>query len=189
MLILTHREKDYLTDFEEKGIVHLKPYDNQEGVTAVKTFFDHHHLVLQDQGLYSHLIEILRGFPLAIYQTLNEIKFMAAKERANIDMPVDDLIRKFIDYANKACNIDAIKEVEDPYLQIVCFIVKTSFERLSKLDGDRGRNAKKLLLIMSYMDCSYLFKEMFDGDDDTNESYGDVLKVLEDSRIISYEKR
>ena len=154
----------------------------------MKTFFDYHHLVLQDQGLYSNLIEILRGFPLAIYQTLNEIKFRADKEKANIDMPVDDLIKKFIDYGNNECNVDVIKEVEDPYLQIVCFIVKTSFERLSKLDGNRGRNARKLLLIMSYMDCSYLFKEMFDGDD-TNESYGDVLKVLEDSRIITYEKR
>ena len=188
MLILTQRGKDYLTDIEEKGIIHLKPYDNLESLTAVKTFFDHHHLVLQDQGLYSYLIEILRGFPLAIYQALNEIKFRAAKEKKNIDMPVDELMKKFIDDGNQACNVDVIKEVEDPYLQIVCFIVKTSFERLSNHGGDRGRNARKLLLLMSYMDCSYLFKEMFDGDD-TNEGYGVVLKVLVDSGIITYERR
>ena len=191
MLILTKCEEELLSECRESAIIHLQPYNNDEGRVAVKKFLDQHNLIIHDQSLYDCFVEKLRGFPLAIYQVLNKIKFRVVKENRRKYLPIDDIMKEYIGLGNNVKNVKVIKEIDDPHLQLVSVIVKTSFERLIALEEGLGRAARKLFQIMSYMDSNFLFDEMFrkkDGND-TDHDYGNALDTLEEMKLLTYEER
>ena len=188
MIISTQCGEDYLTDVEESGIIHLQPYNHTEISKIIEDFEDLHQFNIQDQSLCNYFSDNLRGFPLAIYQVLNEINFQLTKANMKVDMPLNKIVMKCI---NIESTIHTIKEMDDPHIQIVGITIKSSFERLIKLQEDVGRKAKELFHIMSYMDHNYLFKELFmasDGEDKKN-NYENALKVLEDMKLLKYEER
>ena len=191
MLILTKCEEDYLTDFDEEEIIRLLPYNNTEGIDAVKGFFDCNNLAVRDVRLYDTLIEKLQGFPLALYQVLNEIMFRIALEKRKENVPIDDIIETYIDLGSTTNNVYPNNEIDDPHIKIVGMIIKRSFSRLIKLREDLGMATRKLFVIMSYMDSNYLYEEMFkniDGEERTQD-FENSLKVLKDMRLLSYENR
>ena len=191
MLILTKCEEDYIKDFEEENIIRLLPYNNSEGIDAVKGFLDCNHLTVRDVRLYDTLVEKLRGFPLALYQVLNEIKFRIGWEKREENVPIDDVMRTYIDLGSKLNNVYVNNEIDDPHLQIVGMIINMRFSRLIELRADLGKATRKLFVIMSYMDRNYLYEEMFktgDGEERTKD-FENSLQVLKDMRLVSYENR
>ena len=122
--IMTRIEND---DFDEEEIIRLLPYNNTEGIDAVKGFFDCNNLAVRDVRLCDTLIEKLQGFPLALYQVLNEIMFRIALEKRKENVPIDDIIETYIDLGSTTNNVYPNNEIDDPHIKIVGMIIKRSF--------------------------------------------------------------
>ena len=201
-LVVTKKKFDDLNDYENDVFIEVDTFNDKEGSSAIKQFFDHHELTCLDHTLYGRLNAQSNGFPLALYQTLNTIT-NRAKSLSNEDKNVDELINNCLDCKNEHLENEKIDGKEDdPRLQIVSLILKHKFDQLKQKYGGAGKASEKpeenignvaenLFSIMSYLDINYLFEEMFSNSSDkaTNNKYQRALQELHEMELFHYENR
>ena len=180
-LVVTQCTDNDLSEFDENEIIHIDPYTDDEGFNAIKKFFVHNKLTVEDETLIHKLHQQLRGFPLTIYQCLTKIKIQVSY-RKNMEEPIDTTIKEYLNLENECTKKeDSFDRVDDPHLRIISIIVTDSFQKLKQHDEKLGDLAEKLFLAMSFFDVDYLFAEMFAN----NKNYQSALNNLNEMGLFT----
>ena len=212
ILVTTKKKQHELKEFDEDALIQIDAFTKKEGVMAIKQFFDHYNLRVQNEGIYLELHDRLGGFPLLVFQVLMKIK-RQAKSRKDIDneTPIDGILRKGIEIANDSENSyreNMQQEVDDPYLRKMGLVVKRIFEYIKEnekiddnndiggkektsLNGTVTSPAERMFLLLSSMDIDYLYQEMFQTINDSTkvQQYNDSLEHLRTMGLIHFEQR
>ena len=201
-LVVTKKKVDDLREFDNGVILEIDTFNDKEGLSAIKKFFDHHDLTCRDENLYGRLNDQTNGFPLALYQILSQIT-IKAKSSSNANQNIDEVLKECIDFKKENLEKEKINGTEDdPRLQIIGLILKHTFEKLKQKDEGSGNASEKpekqtgnaaehLFLIMSFLDINYLFEEMISNipDQATNLKYKNALQELHEMGLFQYENR
>lgn len=212
ILVTTKKKQHELKEFEEDALIQVDPFTKKEGVMAIKQFFDHYNLQVQNEGIYQELHDGLGGFPLLIFQVLMKFK-KQAESRKDIDAsaPIDDILRKGVQFGNDSeadYRANMAQEVDDPYLRKTGLVVKRIFEYIKENEKQDDNNdiegkektsshgtvtspAERLFLLLSSMDIDYLYHEMFQTINDSKkvQQYERSLEHLHTMGLIHFEQR